>query len=207
VNSRDGSDSRSLSQDQEFSHKSPTTQNKIRRQHADKKRTRGLRPILGSDLEVSSSSEDENLPPAELKAKKTKKLLRRNSVVDENTVEGSKFVGLRSEQYQINRGSTIIRCNDMGIGTAISGDDMAMGITVIKPEVLMGSAGNDANGNPVAHRDLNDILPNAKVEVVKNKLTGAIENIFKLVSGHVLRVCIDKGPDLDLEQKGLRGLV
>jgi hypothetical protein len=207
VNSRDGSDSRSLSQDQEFLYKSPTTQNKTRRQRADKKQTRGLRPILGSEPEVSSSSEDENLPPAELKAKKTKKLLRRNSVVDENAVEGSKLVGFRSEQYQIDRGGTTIRCNDMGIGTAISGDDMAMGITVIKPEVLMGSAGNDASGNPVAHRDLNDILPNVKVEVVKNKLTGAIENVFKLVSGHVLRVCIDKGPDLDLGNKGLRGLV
>jgi hypothetical protein len=147
------------------------------------------------------------LPPAELKVKKARKALRRNSVVDEDAVEGSKLVGFRSDQYEINRGGIMIRCNDMGVGTAISGDDMAMGITVIKPEVLLGSAGNDANGNPVAHKDLNDILPNILAEVVRNKLTGVIENVFNLGTGHVLRVCIDKGPDLDLGKKGLRGLV
>lgn len=155
---------------------------------------------------VDESSEEIESPSKKRVEKKTKQ----GSIIitDKNSKEGTKLVGLRSKKYTVDRGGIKISVNDMGCNTEITGDDMAMGITAVKPDVLMGSDKNK-NGNKGESDDYNllSLLPNAKPTIQKDEKTGETVYSFDLKTGHVLKLSFAKGPDINLTKNGLRGLV
>lgn len=131
--------------------------------------------------------------------------LRRNSVVDENAVEGGKLIGKRSEAYTIKRGGVSIKVNDMGTGTEISGGDMESGITYIKPEFLAKSGGQ--NTGPDSYQQFP--LPNVEAKMEVDPLTGAKIATFALKNGAItLKVTTKSSADeMAIKNGGLRALI
>ena len=137
-----------------------------------------------------------------------KKKLEETAFYDKAS-EGGKCVGVRSEQYAIDRGGVEIIVYDIGTNTEITAMDMSMGVTNVKPEILMGSAYNEDKENErlVLQENMLEMLPNLKPTLEFNKITGESFSVFELSSGHKLKIAIQEGPKLELEKSGLRSLV
>jgi hypothetical protein len=131
--------------------------------------------------------------------------LRRNSITDENAVEGGKLIGKRSEAYTIKRGGISVKVNDMGTGTEISGGDMESGITYIKPEFLAKSGGQ--NTGPDSYNQFP--LPNVEAKMEVDPLTGAKIATFSLKNGAItLKVQTKSTADeMAIKNGGLRALI
>jgi hypothetical protein len=122
--------------------------------------------------------------------------LRRNSVTDENAVEGGKLIGKRSEAYTIKRGGVSIKVNDMGTGTEISGGDM---------EFRAKSGGQ--NTGPDSYNQFP--LPNVEAKMEVDPLTGAKIATFSLKNGAItLKVQTKSTADeMAIKNGGLRALI